>query len=53
MSSPEEVKYVLDHTDAVGHVAAITVQNAPIERAVSEAVKAFGSLTMKKVKMQH
>jgi len=40
-AAPEDTRYLYDHTDARGFVGASSIERIPIERAVTEAVRAF------------
>jgi predicted TIM-barrel enzyme len=43
IATPADTAYIYEHTDAQGFVGASSVERIPIETAVSEAVRAFGS----------
>jgi predicted TIM-barrel enzyme len=45
-STPENVKYLLDHTDAHGFVGALVFDQTPLERAIKEAVEGFVNIKM-------
>jgi len=40
-ATPEDTRYLYQHTDAKGFVGASSVERIPIERAVTETVRAF------------
>jgi predicted TIM-barrel enzyme len=48
-STPENVKYILDHTSAHGFVGALVFDQAPIEKAVKETVEKYSSIRIEKV----
>lgn len=48
-STPENVKYILDHTSAHGFVGALVFDQAPIEKAVKETVEKYSSIRVEKV----
>jgi predicted TIM-barrel enzyme len=45
-STPENVKYLLDHTDGHGFVGALIFDQTPLERAIKEAVEGFVNIKM-------
>jgi predicted TIM-barrel enzyme len=45
--SPEDTKYIYEHTDAEGFVGASSIERIPVEKAVREAVEAFKSIFLK------
>jgi predicted TIM-barrel enzyme len=48
IESPEEVKYVLEHTDVNGYFAGSGLERIPIEKALVETTKEFKALQYKK-----
>jgi predicted TIM-barrel enzyme len=46
--TPEDMEYLYAHTDAVGFVGASSVERIPVEKAVTEVVKAFKNVPIKK-----
>jgi predicted TIM-barrel enzyme len=48
-STPENVKYILDHTSAHGFVGALVFDQTPIEKAVKETVEKYSSIRIEKV----
>ena len=47
-SSPEETRYLYEHTDAVGFVGASSIERIPIEKAIKDVVMRFKSIPLKK-----
>jgi len=47
-ATPEDTEYMYQHTDAVGFVGASSIERIPIEKAVTDVVKRFKSVPMKK-----
>jgi predicted TIM-barrel enzyme len=45
-ASPEDTKYLYEHTDAVGFVGASSIERIPIEKAVKEIVNQFKSVPL-------
>ncbi len=45
---PEDTLYLYEHTDAQGFVGASSIERIPIEKAVTEVVKEFKSIPMKR-----
>ena len=45
--SPEDTRYVYEHTDAQGFVGASSIERIPIEKAVTEVVEEFKSVSLK------
>ncbi len=45
---PEDTYHLYEHTDAQGFVGASSIERIPIEKAVTEVVKEFKSIPMKK-----
>lgn len=46
-SSPEDTKYLYEHTDAAGFVGASSIERIPVEKAVTEVVRQFKSIPIK------
>jgi predicted TIM-barrel enzyme len=49
-SSPEDTRYLYEHTDAVGFVGASSIERIPIEKAVMQVVKEFKSIPIRHTK---
>lgn len=47
ISSPEDTRYIYDHTDAQGFVGASSIERIPVEKAVTGIVKEFKSIQLK------
>jgi predicted TIM-barrel enzyme len=45
-ASPEDTKYLYEHTDAVGFVGASSIERIPIEKAIKEVVTQFKSIPL-------
>lgn len=45
-SSPEDTRYMYEHTDAVGFVGASSIERIPIEKAIKETVTQFKSIPL-------
>ena len=45
LSSPEDLQYLYDNTDAQGFLGASSAERIPVERAVVETIGAFKSYT--------
>ncbi len=45
-ASPEDTKYLYEHTDAVGFVGASSIERIPIEKAIKEVVNQFKSVPL-------
>jgi predicted TIM-barrel enzyme len=48
--SPEDTKYIYEHTDAVGFVGASSIERIPVEKAVMGIVEEFKGVGLKKKK---
>jgi predicted TIM-barrel enzyme len=46
-ASPEDTKYLYEHTDSKGFVGASSIERIPIEKAVIEIVRGFKSIPIK------
>ena len=46
--SPEDTKYIYEHTDAVGFVGASSIERIPVEKAVMGIVEEFKSTKLKR-----
>jgi predicted TIM-barrel enzyme len=47
IAEPDEVAYVLTHTDAQGFVGASSMERLPVERAIVKVVQDLKALTLK------
>jgi len=47
---PEDTVYLYEHTDALGFVGASSIERIPIEKAVTECVKGYKSISLKRSK---
>jgi predicted TIM-barrel enzyme len=45
-ASPEDTKYMYEHTDAVGFVGASSIERIPIEKAIKDVVNQFKSVPL-------
>jgi len=45
-ATPEDTKYLYEHTEAVGFVGASSIERIPIERAIKEVVTQFKSIPL-------
>jgi len=41
VETPEDTKYIYEHTDVVGYVGASSIERIPVERAVTDIVRQF------------
>jgi predicted TIM-barrel enzyme len=48
IATPEDTGYLYEHTDAAGFVGASSIERIPVEKAVTEAVKAFKDFQLKR-----
>jgi predicted TIM-barrel enzyme len=46
MESPEDVRYVLEHTSAQGFVGASSIERLPVETAIAGTVRAFKKISL-------
>jgi predicted TIM-barrel enzyme len=49
-ATPEDTRYLYEHTDAVGFVGASSIERIPIEKAIKEVVTQFKSIPLGKDK---
>ena len=49
-ATPEDTRYLYEHTDAVGFVGASSIERIPIEKAIKEVVSQFKSIPLGKNK---
>jgi len=47
IATPEDTKYIYEHTDVVGYVGASSIERIPVERAVIETVRQFKGISIK------
>ena len=47
IATPEDTKYIYEHTDVVGYVGASSIERIPVERAVIEIVRQFKNISIK------
>jgi len=47
-AEPEDTRYLYEHTDVVGFLGASSIERIPIERAVTNVVKEFKSIPIKR-----
>jgi predicted TIM-barrel enzyme len=47
IAEPDDVAYILAHTDAQGFVGASSMERLPVERAIVQVVKDFKKLTLR------
>ena len=47
IATPEDTRYIYEHTDAVGFVGASSIERIPIERAVTSVVEEFKAVALK------
>jgi len=45
---PEDTQYLYEHTDAQGYVGASSIERIPIEKAITEVVREFKSIPIKR-----
>jgi len=50
-AEPEDTRFLYEHTDVVGFLGASSIERIPIERAVTNVVKEFKSIPMKRSKV--
>jgi len=48
IATPEDTRYLYEHTEATGFVGASSIERIPVEKAVTEVVKAFKSFQLKR-----
>ena len=48
IATPEDTRYLYEHTEAAGFVGASSIERIPVEKAVTEVVKAFKSFQLKR-----
>ena len=48
IATPEDTKYLYEHTEAAGFVGASSIERIPVEKAVTEVVKAFKNFQLKR-----
>ena len=48
IATPEDTRYLYEHTEAAGFVGAASIERIPVEKAVTEVVKAFKIFQLKK-----
>ena len=48
IAAPEDTKYLYEHTEAAGFVGASSIERIPVEKAVTEVVKAFKNFQLKR-----
>ena len=48
IAAPEDTKYLYEHTEAAGFVGASSIERIPVEKAVTDVVKAFKSFQLKR-----
>jgi predicted TIM-barrel enzyme len=48
IATPEDTRYIYDHTDAQGFVGASSIERIPIEKAVTGVVEAFKGVALKR-----
>ena len=48
IATPEDTRYLYEHTEAAGFVGASSIERIPVEKAVTEVVKAFKSFHLKR-----
>lgn len=46
---PEDTKFLYEHTSVQGFVGASSIERIPIEKAVTEVMRAFKNVPLKKV----
>lgn len=46
IETPEDTKYIYEHTDVVGYVGASSIERIPVERAIIDIVKQFKSINI-------
>lgn len=44
IETPQETKYIYEHTDVVGYVGASSIERIPVEKAVTEVVRQFKNI---------
>ena len=48
IATPEDTRYLYEHTEAAGFVGASSIERIPVEKAVTEVVKAFKNFQLKR-----
>ena len=48
IAAPEDTKYLYEHTEAAGFVGASSIERIPVEKAVTDVVKAFKNFQLKR-----
>jgi len=48
IATPEDTRYLYEHTEAAGFVGASSIERIPVERAVTEVVEAFKNFQLKR-----
>ena len=48
IATPEDTRYLYEHTEAAGFVGASSIERIPVEKAVTEVVEAFKSFQLKR-----
>lgn len=48
IATPEDTRYLYEHTEAAGFVGASSIERIPVEKAVTEVVQAFKSFQLKR-----
>jgi predicted TIM-barrel enzyme len=48
IETPEETKYIYEHTDVVGYIGASSIERIPVEKAIIETVSQFKNISVKK-----
>jgi len=48
IAAPEDTRYLYEHTEAAGFVGASSIERIPVEKAVTEVVKAFKNFQLKR-----
>jgi predicted TIM-barrel enzyme len=47
IATPDDARYVLEHTDAVGFVGASSMERLPVEKAISETTRRFKEIPIR------
>ena len=50
IATPEDARYVQERTDAVGFIGASSMERLPVETAITNTVRAFKDLPIRKTK---